>query len=106
MKNVKILVASLIISFVPLMAFATPAHAATRLGGVSMYSACVNQQPGSELALIANNAVSWKCRFWSSLGPVYFGIDVNKQCKKEYNNTNAYGAYSDYNNPYSWSCYK
>jgi hypothetical protein len=105
MKKLKLLLASVLVGVASVVLSAVPAHAATRLGGVSMAAACQNQWPGSEVALIANNAVSWKCRFWSSLGPVYYGIDTSKQCRVQYGSS-AYAAYSNYNDPYSWSCYR
>jgi len=103
-SRLKSLTMSLLFVFASLLAVAAPAQAATDLGGVSVWSGCNAQWPGSETALIANNVYGWKCRFWSTLGPVYFDVDLSKQCKAQYNNTKAYAAYNDYNNPYSWRC--
>lgn len=107
MKKVQLILAGIILlAMVPLATLAAPAHAATRLGGVSMYNACQRQWPGSNVALIAPyNVMDWKCAFNGSLGASFMGINVNLQCKQQYNNSNAYAAYSDFNNAYSWSCY-
>jgi hypothetical protein len=105
MRKLKLLLISVVVSLAPTMLFALPAHAASRLGGVSMAGACQNQWPGSDVVLLNNTVYGWKCRFWSSLGPTYWDINVTKQCNDQYHKSNAYGAFSDYNNPYSWSCY-
>jgi len=98
--------ASAAIAMAAATATMTPAaHASTRLGGVSVAGACANQWQDSTVALIANNVFGWKCQYWSTLGPVYEGINLTLQCSVQYG-SGAYAAYSNYNNPYSWSCYR
>jgi hypothetical protein len=80
-----------------------PAAAAT--GGVDMQAACNNQYPGQgrRAAVRVNNVYGWRCV--TGVVPVADGnIDVWRQCRTQYNNPSAYGAYSNYNNPYSWYC--
>jgi hypothetical protein len=87
---------------------APAAHASTRLGGISVQGACNNQWQESTAVLIANNVFGWRCKYQEGLGggEVYYGsINLNQQCVYQYGN-GAYAAYSDYNNPYSWSCYR
>ena len=105
MKKLNVALASLVFGLGLFAAVTAPAHAASRLGGVSVAGACFNQWPGSEVVLLNHNVFGWKCRFWSSLGPVYYGVDLTQQCVAQYG-SRAYAAYSDYNNPYSWSCYR
>jgi hypothetical protein len=105
MRKLKVLFGILLLTFLSVAAVSTPAQAATRLGGVSVAGACFNQWPGSEVALTSNNVFGWKCRFWGSQGPLYFGINLTQQCGVQYGG-GAYAAYSNYNNPYSWSCYR
>jgi hypothetical protein len=80
-----------------------PASAAT--GSVSMQAACDNQYPaqGRIAKVRTNNVYGWKCVTGSV--PVADGdIDVWRQCRTQYNNPNAYGGFTNYNNPYSWYC--
>ena len=84
-------------------AVAAPASAAT--GPVNMQAACNEQYPGQgRIAKVrTNNVFGWKCV--TGVVPVADGdIDVWRQCRIQYGNPNAYGAYSDFNNPYSWYC--
>jgi hypothetical protein len=87
-------------------AIASPASAVTRVGGVSMQGACDNQYPGQgRLAKIRTwNVYGWKCV--TGVVPVADGdIDVWRQCRAQYGAA-AYGGYGNYNDPYSWSCYR
>lgn len=70
-----------------------------------MAGACANQWPGYwKVALINNTVYGWKCQFNSSLGPVYEGVNLNQQCNYQYGTSTA--KYTNYNNPYSWGCYR
>lgn len=103
-------VVALFCSLVVAIGTMSPAHAATRLGGVSMSGACVNQYGnGWEAYLETRKATGWKCGFRpypNVLQKAGRAIDVNKQCQTQYRNSRAYGRYSNINDPYSWSCYR
>jgi hypothetical protein len=87
-------------------ATATPAQAATQLGGVSVQGACNVQYPGTSAVVVANNVFGWRCRTYWSGGPVdYSNINLSQQCRAQYGN-GAYASYLDYNNAYSWRCYR
>lgn len=85
---------------------ASSASAATRLGGVSVQQACNAQYPGTTAVVVANNVYGWRCKTYWSGGPVYYtGIDLSRQCRAQYG-SRAYANYTNYNNPYSWGCYR
>jgi hypothetical protein len=70
-----------------------------------MWAACSDQWPGTSLVLTANNVYGWKCRAYTSAGWADLSIDVNRECRREYG-SRAYAGYLDYNNPYSWRCFR
>ena len=88
-----------------IVAKSEPASAASRLGGISVYSACEDQYPGSyayRVFLVENNVFGWRCSFGNAPAGGA-GLDLNRQCRKQYGKP-AYARYDDYNNPYSWYC--
>lgn len=83
----------------------TQAHAA-ELGGVSVQGACNNQYPGTTAVVVANNVYGWRCRtYWSGGQVDYSGIDLSRQCRAQYG-SGASANYLNYNDPYSWRCYR
>lgn len=99
-----------LVSMATLVGTAGPADAAaSRKGGVSMWSACVNQYgKGWESYIRDNNAYGWRCGFRPY--PNVFQkadrkINVNKQCAVQYG-PGAYGIPDNKKNPYSWVCYR
>ena len=83
---------------------ASPAQAATRLGGVDMQRACDTQWPGYGLTAHVNdpnNAYSWRC--WAPWDHTSYGIDVNRECVTQYG-AGAYAGLGSTTNPYSWFC--
>ncbi len=85
-------------------ASATPAMAATSLGGVDMQQACNTQYPSAGLiALVtdSNSAFSWRCV--NTTSGFQIGINVNTACASQYG-AGATAAYWDAGNPYSWYC--
>lgn len=98
--------ASLIIGAGLTLIPSAPAHATTTLGGVSVQGACDVQFPGTTAVVYIYNVSGWRCKTYWSGGPVYFsGIDLSRQCRAQYG-AGAYAGYLDYNNPYSWRCYR
>jgi len=84
---------------------ATPnAQAATDRGGLSVAQACYYQY-GWDDTTHGNTAVSWRCIFRGSNGAILYSVDLNKECVREYG-AGAVAKYLDYNNPYSWRCYR
>jgi hypothetical protein len=96
-----------------LIGIGSPAHAApTNLGGVSVVGACINQlniaPSAARAVLIANNISGWRCRYVGGVISVtytWYNINLNSQCVVQYGN-GAYASYSNFNDPYSWRCYR
>lgn len=86
-----------------LLGGATPALAATRIGGVDMQAACNSQQPAFGLRAVVkdqHNAYSWRCEApWG----YSTGIDVNRACTSQYG-PGTYAGLADSRNPYTWYC--
>jgi hypothetical protein len=81
------------------------AHA-VELGGVSIQGACNAQFPGTTADVVQNNVYGWRCKTYWSGGPVYYsGIDLSRQCRAQYGSS-ASANYTNYNDPYSWRCYR
>jgi hypothetical protein len=94
---------------------APAAHASTYLGGVSVADACSNQlyiAPSAvRLEIIKWNVTGWRCGEITGIGNTVFwwwwvNIHLNAQCATQYGDPSAYASYSNYNNPYSWGCYR
>ncbi|MEV4640803.1 hypothetical protein AB0J80_26030 [Actinoplanes sp. NPDC049548] len=51
--------------------------------------------------LVEHNAFGWKCTN-SFDRPVNMGW----ACRDQYKTASAYASYSNFNDPYSWSCYR
>ena len=84
---------------------AMPAHASTMLGGVNVDRACAWQH-GTGADLVAWNVYGWRCIYHGAYITVNWGgVNLNQECASEYGST-AYARYLDYNNPYSWRCYR
>ena len=85
---------------------ASPAAAATRLGGVDMQRACTvqwaNYGPTTAIVLDQHNAYSWKCRS-NYTGYILGGVDVNEECVLQYG-SGAYSGLGSSTDPYSWYC--
>ena len=87
-------------------AVATPAHAATDLGGVSVWNACVYQHgTPSYVVLVSSNVLGWRCQYHGGAVSTYEGVNLTQECKRVHGGS-AYAAYLDYNNPYSWRCWR
>lgn len=88
------------------LSVAEPAHAAKRLGGVSVWNACVYQHgTPSYLVLRGYNVHGWRCQYNGGWNAVEYGVNLNKECARAYGK-NAYANYTNYRDPYSWSCYR
>lgn len=70
------------------------------LGGIDVQAACSHQFAGSKAVVANNNVYGWVCV--SQDGAVH-GVNLNKQCAVQYGN-GASATYSDFKNPYSWTC--
>jgi len=86
--------------------FSPSAEAATRLGGISVWNACVYQSgTPNGVGLASYTAVGWRCLYYS-LGTTYqVGVDLNQECRRTFG-SGAVAKYTNYNDPYSWGCYR
>jgi hypothetical protein len=92
-------------SLVGVVATAAPAQAAD-LGGVSVWNACVHQNgTPSDVVLVANNVHGWRCFYNGGWNGVYMSVNLSQECKRVHGSS-AYANYTNYNNPYSWRCYR
>jgi hypothetical protein len=98
---------------------ATPAEAATPLGGVDMQRACRTQYPSgwgltahvsdwknsafgsTGYANDPDNAYTWRC--WAPWDHRTYSIDVNRACVNQYGR-GAYAGLGNSTDPYSWYC--
>ncbi len=101
-----------------MMGTLTPASAGTaRLGGLDINAYCrAVYGPTATGKVIKNNVYGWVC----AKGGLGYAINLNTVCNhnyvaelyklgRQYPNSSwysIYAAYSNYNNPYSWSCYR
>lgn len=86
-----------------------PASAITRLGGVSVYNACKYQYTAAfawEVFILSSsyNVMGWRC-YLNNIHSGSVSVNLNRECKRVYGTT-AKAGYDDFNNPYSWYCYK
>lgn len=94
---------AVLLSFGVMLAASPSASAATRLGGVSIWSACVNQHgTPSGVVNVTRNVMGWRCAYRGVAGP---GVDLTRECRRTYGSS-AYSGYTNWNDPYSWSCYR
>ena len=77
----------------------------TKISGISISSACRNQYGWDDVELRPPyDVMSWKCRFAGSV-VVYKGVNLDRfYCKKNWPGSHA--DYTNFNDPYSWGCYK
>ena len=108
-KKLKVLGTSFLLvigSLIGATAFATPAHAATDLGGVSVYNACVYQNgTPSSVVNVTGDVMGWRCRYFGGWNYVDLGVDLSKECRRVHGST-AYAGYTNFSNPNSWHCYR
>lgn len=90
---------------------APQAQAAT-LGGLNLDRYCRATTPNmGSWVWIQNppNVYKWRCSYrWYNAGIPYtytVGMDMNRACRWTYGG-NAYAGYLNYNDPYSWRCYR
>lgn len=95
----------------PVIAGELPEGGYRVLGGVDLQSYCVGLYGEEAAASLlpdpdeSATAYDWYCTHPVSNGRrVRFGIDVNRACKVQYDNRNAYSGYQDFEDPYSWRC--
>jgi hypothetical protein len=100
------LLASLALACTFMLASAQTASAATYRGGVSIWNACVYQNgTPSYVVLVQQNVMGWRCQYNGGWNAVYLGVSVDRECKRVYGPT-AFARYTNFNNPYSWGCYR
>jgi len=108
MNKLKAMLAGFVLvagSLVGVAVTASPAQAATYLGGVSVWNACVYQNgTPSDVVLVANNVHGWRCFYNGGWNGIYMSVNLNQECARAYGR--AYASYTNYNNPYSWGCYR
>ena len=79
----------------------------TGLGGIDLDAQCRRRHGSSAFAVLLQPVISpgaayaWRCL----ANGVYNDIDMQLFCRWQYSNASAFGAYGDFNNAYSWSCY-
>ncbi|KAA2252268.1 hypothetical protein F0L68_36670 [Solihabitans fulvus] len=85
------------------VAMATPASAATIIGGIDVGQQCSVQtwRPLEARLLDPNNAYSWRC--YSKWTQNYYGVDMDGACRNQYG-AGAFSVVLDPNNAYSWRC--
>ncbi len=82
-------------------------QALTALGGIDLNAQCRRRHGGGAFAVLLQPVISpgaayaWRC----FANGVYNDIDMQLFCRWQYNNGSAFGAYGDFNNAYSWTCY-
>lgn len=105
MKSIKVLLCLVVVLTAAVLA--RPASAATRLGGISVQSACDHQYgTGLVAELYGKTVLNWYCTFKS--GKYIMGrnsVDLSRECRRVYGSY-TYAAYTNYYNPYSWGCYR
>lgn len=106
------------------------ASAATRVGGLDIQGWCeskyftwsINYVTVVKAALDGHNVDGWRCRV--ATGKVYpntgwgsnatyehvvdgyvYSVDMDDVCRRQYG-SRAFARYSNWNDPYSWSCYR
>lgn len=109
MRRIKLALATMAVVGLSVLGFQAPAQAATNLGGVSMDAACDYQRGSTTypvlMKITGNNVYDWRCRLNLGGSSSYWKIDVTKECRRVHGNS-AYSKYLDYNNPYSWRCFR
>jgi len=107
LRRITVTAAAILLGLGGATAIAAPAAASNRLGGVDMQAACNNQYPGQGriAKVLTYNVYGWKCV--TGVVPVAPGdISVWQQCQVQYGaGRGVYAGYTNYYNPYSWSCY-
>lgn len=98
-------VGSIIAATMLMFGVAAPASAATNLGGLSVAQACAHQRGTSETVLVENNATGWRCHYFGGWNYINQSVNLSAECARVHG-AGAYAAYLDYNNPYSWRCFK
>jgi hypothetical protein len=95
-----------------IVSVSAPAHASSILGGVSVAGACSNQlfiaPSATRAVLIAYNTSGWRCRYVGAVISVtytWYNINLNQECSVEYG-AGAFARYLNFNDPYSWRCWR
>jgi hypothetical protein len=108
LRRAALIVSALLLGLGGTTGVASPASASTRLGGIDMQAACNEQYPGQGriAKVVTYNVYGWKCV--TGVVPVAPGdISTWRQCQVQYGwNQGVYSGYTNYSNPYSWSCYR
>ena len=111
MRGKRIVTGILVLTLTAAMSIANakPASAYTRLGGVSVYNACKYQYNAAyswEVFVLSNsyNVMGWRC-YLNNIHTGYVELNLNTECRRKYG-SGAQAAYDDFNDPYSWYCYR
>lgn len=105
MKRIKMTLAAIVIGL-GVLGFQAPVQAATNLGGVSVEAACDNQRGTASTArVVVNNVHGWRCALFLGGTTGYYSVDISRECRRVHGSS-AYAAYLNYNDPYSWRCYR
>lgn len=107
----------------PFLSFPAPVAAQTviGLGGLDLEGYCDYMyqvestflyQVYVDLVLVEDNAWGWRCKEFVWEADVeretvtYWDIDMNAACQWQYGYPDAWAAEGDFNDPYSWWCYR
>ena len=98
---------------VMIIAGASHASAATRLGGVDLAKYCRDRYQSSyssaKVVLVENNAYGWRCQQILLVGgPSWtnYSIDMVDVCRRQYGVKSVTAKYGSFSDAKSWSCYR
>ena len=107
MKNIKTLAVSLLMVMGISVALVQPAFAASRISGVFVQSACDYQHGPGSTAMSFGDVMSWRCIYNGGWNFYAQGVNLNTECKREHPGlSGVYATYTDFNNAYTWGCYR
>lgn len=96
------LVAAAVVAF----GVAGPAAAVTgtRVSGVDISQACLEQNGPGFSVVHGSDVMSWRCRYSGGWNYVDLGVNLNTWCATH--KAGSHADYTNFNDPYSWGCYR
>lgn len=99
-RRIMLVAAAVVMAGGATLASVSPASAATlRIGGIDVSKACAEQVSGWAW-LKEHNAFGWRCMTSGE-----HSVDMGRACRVQYAHGDAFAAFSNRNDPFSWSCY-
>ncbi|NOK61744.1 MAG: hypothetical protein GFH27_549281n135 [Chloroflexi bacterium AL-W] len=106
MNKIRHILASLLLVGLMVISSVSVTYAATDVGGMDLYTYCqVHHKwgaPQTAVLVAPFNAYAWRCRDWTG---GLNSIHVNHVCAWQYGH-GAWASTSNWEDPYSWRCYK